>query len=278
MAIARPASICLAGCVAAALCVGVAAASRPIPPKPPTAPPTVPGPQPPSSSTLLTDTFDGSDGLITNEYATWNPTDPLAVQSPVWNMTSGSLFRRAGTAWSGIPDAASPDRRSSVATGSAIFRLTTKRRDFGDVKVSLRLRNERLLTTPQTPATDWDGIHLFLRYQSEYSLYYASVNRRDGTSVIKKKCPGGTENGGTYYALSKYVAHAVVYGSWQSVSASVANRSDGAVTIALYDGARLVASAVDAGVGCSPIRAAGAVGIRGDNTEFSFDDFAVTKS
>jgi hypothetical protein len=50
-----------------------------------------------------------------------------------------------------------------------------------------------------------------LRYQSETSLYYASINRRDGTSVIKKKVTGGPDNGGTYYDLTPYVAHAVPY-------------------------------------------------------------------
>ena len=33
----------------------------------------------------------------------------------------------------------------------------------------------------------------------------------------------------------------------------------------------------DRGVGCAPITAPGAVGIRGDNDEFRFDNFRVTR-
>lgn len=82
-----------------------------------------------------------------------------------------------------------------------------------------------------SPAVDWDGVHVFLRYQSQYRLDYASVNRRDGTAVTKKKRPGGPSNGGTYYTLGAEVAHAVPYGRRQDVCATVENEEDSAVSI-----------------------------------------------
>lgn len=33
-------------------------------------------------------------------------------------------------------------------------------------------------------------------------LFYASVNRCDQTVAIKKKMPGGSSNGGTYFTLA----------------------------------------------------------------------------
>lgn len=225
---------------------------------------------------LFQDTFTRPDGLVTNEFAMWNPSSSLAVVSPDWEMTSGSLFARNGLGWSGVPDGVSPDARSASHTDSAVFRLTTRRADFTNVRVAFDLRMLRLVTTPRTPPVDWDGVHVFLRYQSEYSLYYASVDRRDGTVAIKKKVPGGSTNGGTYSTLATG-RHAWPSGRWEHVTASVVTNRDGSVTIELRAGGALLARATDDGrVGGPPIRAAGKTGIRGDNAEFEVDAFTVT--
>lgn len=241
----------------------------PLTPNTPTSPVT------PPPTTLLSDTFSVADGLLTNEFAFWNPTLPSSRLSQNWEMTSGSLFARDGAAWTGVPDTVAPNATSSNGTNSAVFRLTTRRSDFGDVAVSFALRNDGLSTTASTPAVDWDGLHVWLRYQSEESLYYASVNRRDNTVVIKKKVPGGPSNGGTYYQLAQGTL-AVPYGAWQQVRATVRNEPGGAVTIQLYQNDRLLVSATDNGsIGGPPITAAGKVGIRGDNANFQFDNFKV---
>ena len=83
------------------------------------------------------------------------------------------------------------------------FRMRSRALGFGDVALSLDLAVLRLRATASTPAQQWDGVHLWLRYQSERQLYAVSVARRDGRVVIKKKCPGGASNGGTYYPLGK---------------------------------------------------------------------------
>lgn len=225
---------------------------------------------------LFVESFDVPDGLITNEYATWNPNSPNAIRSDVWELNSGSLFAQNGTGWSGVPDGASPDANSAVTTGSAVFRATTRDDTFGNVNVAFDLQINRRVTTPRTPAVAWDGIHVFLRYQSEEQLYYASVNRRDDSVVIKKKCPGGPTNGGTYYTLASVGGHPEPGTQWQHVDVGVVDRLDGTVLIEVSLEGSLVLSAVDSGVGCPVIAGTGATGIRGDNTEFHFDNFTVT--
>jgi hypothetical protein len=233
-----------------------------------------------ASTTLFLDTFDapnGSNNLITNEYAYWNA--PSGVQSSNWQMDSGStFFYKGGSAYTGIVQHCSPDADSTGCTDSAIFRLTTRRYDFGNVLVQFDLYNHYLSSTGATPPVAWDGVHIFLHYQSEYSLYYASVNRRDGHLVIKKKCPGGPSNDGTYYELGpgEVSGWPIPFWTWQRVGASIRDNNDGSVTIDLYRNGVKALSATDTGVGCAPITAPGATGIRGDNDAFRFDNFRVT--
>jgi hypothetical protein len=235
-----------------------------------------PGTGPPPKL-LFRDKFNRPDGLVTNEWAFGHPDDRDAVVSPDWYMTSGSLFTSGKAGWSGVPDRRAPDAVSANGTGSAVFRLVTHRRDFGNVAVSFSLRNDAVMSTASTPPVPWDGVHVFLRYQSSDRLYSASANRRDGTVVIKKKCPGGPSNGGSYYSLSTSSLYAVPYGEWQQVVATVRNLTPVSVELRLEIGGRIVAAAVDDGLGCAPIRSAGAVGIRGDNANFRLDDFAVSQ-
>ena len=106
------------------------------------------------------------------------------------------IVRQGGPADWALPywnysDDEEPNADSSGGNNSAIFRLTTRSKSFGNVRVGFRLYQNKLVSTPSTTAVAWDGVHIFLRYQSRESLYYASVNRRDGRVVIKKKCMGG---------------------------------------------------------------------------------------
>lgn len=243
----------------------------PAPPEPAVRPPASPG------GVLLAEDFDVPDGLVTNERAYWSSSDPAARASSVWQVTSGSLFAAAGRGWTGPIDAVEPDAGSSNGTNSAIFRLTTQRSDFGDVNMAFTLDNSGYSQTPATPAVAWDGVHVFLRHQSEESLYYVSVDRRDRSVVIKKKVSGGPSNSGTYYTLASARPEQPDLGPPQQVSVTVQNLPNGSVQLSMLraDGSVIV-SAVDAGIGGAPITAAGRVGIRGDNSEFTFDDFRVT--
>jgi hypothetical protein len=217
------------------------------------------------------------NGLVTNSYANRNPKRKDAAYSPVWQVTAGSLFAVAGAGDTGRIDDGVPGPRSATHTGSAVFRINTRRSDFLNVKVSFTLSIAGQTTTAYTPASSYDGVHIWLRHKSQFELYAASVTRRDGVVLIKKKCPGGPTNGGAYYTLGAEVpGMPVVRNAWQQMAATVQNNPTGSVTIVVYVRGKAVVSAVDTGVGCAPITGTAAVGIRGDNTRFRFDNFTVT--
>ena len=216
-------------------------------------------------------------GLVTNSYGSRTPKRKDGAYSPVWQVTAGSLFAVAGAGDTGRIDDGIPGPRSATHTGSAVFRMNTRRSDFLNVKVSFNLNIAGQTTTSYTPASSYDGVHIWLRHKSQYELYAASVTRRDGVVLIKKKCHGGPTNGGTYYTLGAQVpGMPVVRNAWQQMAATVQNNPGGSVTIVVHVRGKAVISAVDTGVGCASITKAAPVGIRGDNTRFRFDKFTVT--
>lgn len=217
----------------------------------------------PSAPSAIADTFIGPDGLIAA------PDDPPAAGEP-WEMTSGTLFRADNTAWSGVPD----DGRAQGSNGSAVFRMVSRERDFRDVDMTVTLRVDALSETERTPAQGYDGAHIWVRYSSEAELYAVSVDRRDGTMIVKKKCAGGDTNGGTYHDLSEPVRDAPIpLGEWQRIVVTVRDQSDGSVAIDANRDGRSV-RAVDTGVGC-PVITEGGVGVRGDNAELRFGSVIV---
>jgi hypothetical protein len=230
---------------------------------------------PATAQHLFREEFAVPDGLVTNEYAFRNSQDPKARLSPDWEVTSGSLFVKNGAGDTGIPDRISPNADSSNATDSAVFRCRTKKADFRDVQMSLNIFNRGFVTTPKTPAKSYDGIHLWLRYVSEESLYAVTINRRDNIVIIKKKVPGGPSNGGTYYTL-KSVPYKVPLNSWQSFTAVTKNGPGGSMTITLSSGDNNIVTVVDNGtVGGPAVTSEGRVGVRGDNCHFQFDSVEV---
>jgi hypothetical protein len=234
-----------------------------------------PATPPPLGRTLFAPRFAERRKLVTNDFAYFNPRNAKAAQSSHWIVTSGSLFARHGAGWTGIPDSATPNARSSNGTGSATFRAVTRPRGFRNVAVSFDLMTEWFVTTRRTPAHSWDGVHIFLHYRSQHSLYALAVNRRDGVVLVKKKRPGGPANGGTYYTIGREVKYLAPIGRWQHVLAVITSGANGTVTISLYIDGRQLLSRTDTGIGGEPLTAPGAVGIRGDNTEFQFTNFCV---
>jgi hypothetical protein len=99
-----------------------------------------------------------------------------------------------------------------------------------------------------------------------------SVLRRDGSILIRKKCPGGPSNNGTYYNLSSYLKAPTP----THVKATIQNQSDGSLKIQIWNGTTPVLTVIDKGVGCAAITQGGKTGIRGDNLAFTFDNFTVT--
>lgn len=223
-----------------------------------------------------------SGSLITNEYAFYNPTLPDRVESTHWNATSGSVFGTwvDGVGWAydtGALVPGAPDADSNPNTNSNIWRVVSKP-TFGDVSVLSIVNAQSMHSFPGiTPAVDWDGLHYFLRYQSEESLYYVSVVRRDGRMVIKKKCPGGGSNGGTYYTLAQTAANAYppLLGTPRWRGASIRTLADGSVEIKAYHISTVTLTAIDNGTGCAQITNSGSVGFRGDNTRMQLNQYHV---
>ena len=240
------------------------------------------------------------DGLVTNEFAYWHRS-PEAKISADWEMTSGSLFVRGGRFWTGKPDScASPNAQSSNCTNSNVFRLNTRKRFAGDVRLAVKLKQLGDIHDRSCEAKDscWHGTHLWLRYRSQYDLYYVSINRADGKVVIKRKVPCGPDNRGTYFVLGSYVPNDFKVGTWNSYNVDISSGADGNVTIKLYDDGKSrtvpVAVGTDRGgrnpnwsASCNtpgrypsadylPIVGPGAIGIRGDFANFEFTDFKVT--
>lgn len=221
----------------------------------------------------------GTSGLSTNEYAFWN--SPSGTQSIDWDVNSGSLFSATTTDGSSVQafhtgaiDNIAPNATSSNGTNSSVLRAITDTNTFTNVSLRLKTKLSTPTSTATTPAVDWDGLHLFMRYQGEDHLYYVSVARRDGAVVIKKKCPGGPSNGGTYHTLASTAANAypISAGSWKWYAATIKTNASpaGSVTIDAWRSDVQILSFTDTGQDgdCDPITAAGRVGLRGDNTEF----------
>lgn len=227
---------------------------------------------------LLVDNFSRPNGLVTNEFAFFNPGNPAAVRSPTWIVTSGSLFVHDNAGWTGQPDRRTTGPTSASGTDSSVFRAVTQRADFQNVAVSFGLLVQRFVPAPDGQTPGWQGVHVFLRYQSPYLLYVVSIDRSDGVIVIKKKVPGGSVDGGTYYTLATVNGTRVV-ANWEQVRVSAVNNSEGAVEILVWLNGRLRLKAVDNGVGdVPPITQPGRVGLRGDYTEFEFNHFTVRKA
>ena len=212
--------------------------------------------------------------LISNEVAFRQPHRAEARTSPDWIVTSGSLFGVRGTGFTGAVDGESPDVASRVSTGSAVLRAVSARSDFGDVRVSIDLDVAGLTTTRRSPAHDYDGVHLLVRYRTPGELYAVSVCRRDGTIAVKKKAPGSAGDGSGYTTLARAELPCRLH-RWQTFAVVVRDRPVG-VELTLFAGGVPVISGVDeAAGGVTPLRGAGRVGIRGDNSSFHFRDLQV---
>jgi hypothetical protein len=227
---------------------------------------------------LLVDDFNQPNGLITNEFAFFNPSSRAAVRSPIWQVTSGSLFAHDGNGWTGVPDVGQTGPQSAGATDSSVFRAITQSSDFQNVTVSFGLFVQHFLSAKSGPTPGWEGVHVFLRYQTPVSLYVVSVDRSDGVIVIKKKVPGGPapSDGGTYFTLASMPGRSVS-GRWEQVRVSAVNSGTESVSIRLWIDGKLRLEATDNGIGnAPPITQSGRVGLRGDYTEFKFSHFTVT--
>jgi len=216
---------------------------------------------------LLRDNFDGRDRVITNHYAYHAPDAADAHRSRIWEVESGCALRSGNQLWTGVPTSNVPDRDCSNGTGSAVFRMWTKRTDFRDVAVSFGLRNNGYTSTGES----WDGVKIYLRRQDGDNFYTAEVNRREGNVIIQRKCDG------EYGLLSQVRTSAspARIGEWEDVAGTVVNLSDDAVRIQVVRSDGVALEAIDAQGSCDVLRRPGRIGIRGDRTDFHVDGVEV---
>ena len=216
---------------------------------------------------LFQDDFDGRDRVITNHYAYYTPDDEHAHRSRIWEVQSGCALRDGNRLWTGIPTTVEPNKECSNGTGSAVFRMWTKRSDFGDVAVSFGLRNDGY-----TPGGEsWDGVKIYLRRQDGDNFYTAEVNRREGNVIIQRKCAGR-------YALLGGVRTSATparIGEWEYVAGTAVNLADDEVRLQVVRGEEVVLEATDRAGSCDVLRQPGRIGIRGDRTNFHADALEV---
>jgi hypothetical protein len=216
---------------------------------------------------LFADPFDGPDGVITNHYAYYSPDDPEAHRSPDWRVQSGCALRRGNRLWTGIPTENLPNRDCTNGTGSAVFRMWTKRSNFDDVAVSFSLRNNGYTRTGES----WDGVKIYLRRHDGDNFYAAEVNRREGNVIVQRKCNGR-------YSLLDGVRGAATparLGEWEYVAGTAVNLASDEVRIQVVRGDDVVLETVDPAGSCDVLRRPGRIGIRGDRTNFYADSLEV---
>jgi hypothetical protein len=216
---------------------------------------------------LFQDLFDGPDGIITNHYAYFAPPYEDVPRSPAWEVESGCALRDGNRLWSGAVDGVEPNKDCSNGAGADVFRMWTKRADFGDVAVSFGLRNEGYAPVGES----WDGVKLYLRRQDGDNFYTAEANRREGNVIVQRKCDGRyTLLDGTRSAVTPAFEH-----EWDEVGGTVVNLPDDEVRIQVVRQGEVVLEAIDPAGTCDVLREPGRIGIRGDRTEFYVDGLDV---
>lgn len=151
--------------------------------------------------------------------------------------------------------------------------MVTQRADFGNVRVHVEFQIVGF--DNRGPRDSFDGLHVFLRYQSPQSLLVASICRRDNGIAIKKKVEGGPSNGGSYYTLAS-ASNGCAPRQWHSADIDIRNAGD-SVDIDLSIDGQHVLSARDSGQGGPPLLRPGRVGIRGDYVQFLLRRFTVRR-
>lgn len=170
-----------------------------------------------------------------------------------------------------VPPASNPKELPDQSTTIEYFRTTTAG-SYLNPTVSFTVNLQRFWeTNAQKPG---HGLSAFLRYQSQYNLYTAHYGMMSGNVAIKKKCVGGSSNGGTYYDLVPQKALPLPLNKDVKISASIKDEGEN-VRINMYRDGVLVLSGLDTGQGCARIKSAGKVGLRADSAIVSFKDFQV---
>jgi len=222
--------------------------------------------------------------------------------SPDWNMTSGSLYARDGSFWTGSPD--------SLRTQRQVDQLHQLRRLPARFQAEVRRQHPRLIG-PHAACRHRKPWLRFRRHVLARNPHLAQVPSRNTTSttpastaptarsLLSAKYPCGDDNSGTYFVIGEYTPHSFHQGSWNHYATTIQTNPDSSVTIKLYDtdssGSTPVLVGTDHGgtnskwsprcttagryptAAYQPITAGGGIGIRGDYANFLFRDLVVSR-
>jgi hypothetical protein len=237
------------------------------------------------SPLLFQHTFRGSGQLIASEFAN---------NSPEWVVTSGSLFRRDETGWTGVPDTCGAGQQPPVCNHSDVFRTHTRLSFSGSYTLTFRAKVNAIKSGACQHEPGDRGFKVFAGRRSEHDLYVVALSR-DNTNplYVKRKVPCGQTNSGTYVTIGIAKSYPWPMGEWRSFRIEVSRNIDDTVTITLFDGAgNVLHVATDRGgpnpatSSCTlpekypgatykPIRVPLAIGFRGDCSDFQVDDVRV---
>lgn len=219
---------------------------------------------------IFSDPFNDRDGIISNEFSYWHANKACPYSSPLWNITSGTLFAKNGVGYSGNPTKqTSSICNSNIATNSAVFTMDTKQNDFENVKISLDYKLGAHSISTDT-GNSYDGLHLLLGEKDTQNTYTVSLFRWDSVAVIKKKVAGN------YFNLANEKTtqsnslntwhHADIYFTTNDTSVKIEENIDGNTTVSSIDKNSYGESYKN-----------GAVGIQGNNTEFYIKNFTIAQ-
>jgi hypothetical protein len=231
-------------------------------------PPATPAPAPaPAPAPLVSETFDGGDGVFASSNAFWDNGDQGASENSRWFAESGTINRRSGTG----------------TISASTFRMWTRRTDLQNIRAEMDLKVDALPNLRGDTA-GWDGVKFWLRRRlctpepacgrvndpKSQAGYTAEVGLRDGRVYIQKKV------GSQYTMLSSGPSNPIPYGSWMHVGGVVRNNPDGSVTIQVLRNGKVLVETTDHGTGGAPLREPGRLGLRADNAQISVDNLTVT--
>lgn len=193
--------VCIAAPLPTATPTRVPTATR----TPTRAPTVVPTALPPTSSLLVADDFSGADGVITD--ATYYQNVPFPAggtststnPSQIWEGDSGQFLRQNGWGFSGRP----------IDWGNRwFFRFNTRSFAIGDASISWTYRSAPFGQEGYA-IEGADAVDVWLRYQTQYSVYVIQFDRTNDCVYAKRKLPAEgwsgpsnlVSNKGVYYTL-----------------------------------------------------------------------------
>ena len=203
-----------------------------------------------ATSALLSESFDGPDGIFCSSDAFWSGQQ----DNPNWFAESGSFSRKGNLGW----------------TYSPVFRMWTRRTDLSFVQVELDVRFNGWAGASQS----WHGINLWLnrKLQSGSRVndgaqegYVIDFLNYDGRLYLMRHV------GDAYDLLTDPVTWSPTPGQWYRWGGRVVKTSSGARIDVLRDG-QVVQSATDS----NPLLG-GRVGLRSDYADFHANDLRITR-